>query len=163
MMAGPRIYPETSFWRRLVDDGDFERRRLTYRFLRAIEGRARLLGSSLILAELGRGLSGDARTAVLRRHWAARPRIVTGVPRVHRISLELLMAGGRGIRALADMLQVGYSIVGGADFLVSWDRADLARDRTRKVVRDYGQRTGTKVPRIGTPEEVARWLGLRIR
>jgi len=48
------------------------------------------------------------------------------------------------------------------DALVTWDQGDLARDHTRRIVQVYGRRERLSVPLIGTPEEVAKWLGLRI-
>lgn len=97
-----------------------------------------------------------------RRLWARRHRFITLNSKIPRIAVDLLEAAGRGPGALADMMHLGYALFGGADAVVTWDEADLARDHTRRLLKAYARRNEVKAPLIGTPKEVGRWLGLRI-
>ncbi len=78
-------------------------------------------------------------------------------------ALELLAAGRWSQARLADRVHVAYTLLSGADALVTWDTRDLARERPRVVVHAYAARQGLRAPLIGTPQEVAGWLGLKIR
>lgn len=158
-----RLYLETSFWLRLGDPAYHARRKMTYRFFRAAARRHQLFLSKLVLREIEETPDWDERRHVLRRVWSARPRMVTTSRRAERIALDLVQEGGWSDDVFADMLHISYSMVSNQDALVSWDEGDLARDRTRQVVQAYGRREGVSVPLIGTPEEVAQWLGIGIR
>ncbi len=158
-----RIYPETSFWRRLGDSAPDDRRRLTYGFLRAVQRRDRIYTSKLVLIELDETPDHEQRRHIQRKLWSVRPRMITTSRRAERIALELLDGGGRQEETFADMLHVSYSMLGEVDALVTWDEGDLARDHLRRIVQAYGRRQGLSVPLIGTPEDVAEWLGLKTR
>jgi predicted nucleic acid-binding protein len=158
-----RLYLEASFWKRLGDPEYHERRKLSYRFLRRCRKDHDALVSRLVLREIEATPNLEERRHVLRRVWAARPKVITTSRRVERIALEIMEISGRGDDAFADMLHIGYSMVADADALVTWDEGDLARDHTRRLVQAYGRREGMGVPLIGTPEEVAGWLDIRIR
>ena len=162
-MARFRFYPETSFWRRLGDPVNQDLRKATYQLLRSIKKQDRVLTSKLVLLELSEVPDHDERRHIMRRLWDARPKMVTTSRRAERIALELLEAGGWGEEVFADMLHVSYSMLSEVDALVAWDQGDLARDHTRRIVQAYGRRERLSVPLIGTPEEVAQWLGRRIR
>jgi hypothetical protein len=156
------VYPETSFWRRLGDSANSGPRKVSYRFLWMARRKCRVLVSKLTLAELARTPDPVERRHVLKRLWGSRPRLVTNSRKAERIAFQLLDAGGWSETLLADMLHVSYSMLSGADALVTWDRSDLARERTRRIVQAFGRREGLSVPLIGTPEDVAEWLELRI-
>lgn len=64
---------------------------------------------------------------------------------------------------VADVTQPGYAFAGGAEAVVTWNQRDLARDRVRDVVARYCEELGVATMRVGTPEEVALWLGVRVR
>jgi predicted nucleic acid-binding protein len=162
-MARYKIYPETSFWRRLGDPENPDLRKTSYRFFRSIQSRDRIHISKLVLLELSETPDAEERRHVLKRLWSARPKMVTTSRRAERIALELLSAGGWSEDVFADMLHVSYSMLSEVDALVTWDHGDLAREHTRKIVQAYGKRQRLSVPLIGTPEEVAEWLGLKIR
>ncbi len=84
-------------------------------------------------------------------------------PLVREIAEELLLQGGWGAKEIEDTLHIGYAIVSGADVLVTWDEADLARDKTRRLVRALCRRRGWEPLDIATPEEVLdEWLGIKI-
>ena len=158
-----RLYLETSFWKRLGDPAMVARRQVTYRFFRSVKDRHELLLSRLVIRELMATPDLRERRHILRRIWSADPRTVTTSRRAERIALELLAAGGWSDDDFADMLHISYTIVAGADALVTWDEGDLAREWTRNLVQAYGRRQGVATPLIGTPEDVAEWLGIRIR
>lgn len=158
-----RLYLETSFWKRLGDAAYHSRRRLSYRFLRQVESRHDLFISNLVHGEVMGTPDLVERRHVLRRIKSVHPRTVTNSRKAERQALELLDSGGWEDGLLADMLHVAYTIQAGCDALVTWDQDDLARDKTRNVVQAFGRRTGVSAPLIGTPEEVAEWLGIRIR
>ena len=159
-----RLYIETSFWKRLTDPSDPERRRISYSFLRTIAGRDQILISSVVREELRDTPDAEERKTLFRRLSGVRPRTITTTPRVGRIARDLLSLGGWGARRVADVLHVSYAVFARADALVSWDVHDLARERMREVARTFGRMQGVPVPWIGTPQEVAEWLELpRIR
>ncbi len=91
-----------------------------------------------------------------------RPRTITGGPRADRLAAELLLHGVLTQARLADVYHIGYALLGAADYLVTWDVSDLAREGTRRRVTEFCVATGRKALMIGTPVEVARWLGTRI-
>jgi predicted nucleic acid-binding protein len=57
---------------------------------------------------------------------------------------------------------IAYALIGGADYLVTWDQEDLAREWTRERVTQFCIDSGRKVLMIGTPVEVGKWLGTQI-
>jgi hypothetical protein len=140
-----------------------ERRRVSYSFLRGVALRHELLTSRLVTAELSETRDWAQKRAVYRRLWGLRLRMITLIGRIGWISREIRTAGGWGANRIADVTHIAYAVFAGADALVTWDVDDLARERTRQVVQAYGRREGRSVPLIGTPAEVAEWLGLRIR
>jgi predicted nucleic acid-binding protein len=155
------LYLETSIWGRLDDPATSERRRTTDAFVRAVQAHDRIAVSPAVFAELAQTPGGDKAKWIARRIWAARPILLTPEPRVHKIAVDLLAAGRWRGNRLVDMVHVAYTVIAGADALVTWDEGDLARDRTRVVVQAYTQGRGLRAPLIGTPEEVSRWLGIR--
>jgi predicted nucleic acid-binding protein len=158
-----RLYLETSFWKRLADPANPEMRRASYAFLRAIETRDRILVSSLVRHELWRTPDPDERKLLFRRLRRVRARTLTPNSRIRQLAQEFRDLGGWGEGMVADALHVGYAVFSRADAIVSWDRDDLARDRTRRVLGTLGRMREIPVPRLGTPEEVAGWLGIRTR
>lgn len=157
-----RLYLESSFWRRLGDPDHPETRRVSYRFLRAIERRHRILVSRLLTQEIGNTPDLIERRSIIRRMEKVRPRRLTMTPETLDLRDEILREGGWTNRRFADALHIAYTLTSGADALVTWDLRDLARDPTRDLVRKICRARGLSVPRIGTPEEVAAWLGLKI-
>lgn len=164
MKLKPLVYLETSYWRRLLDHHDPERRRATYAFLKKVARRSRLRISRMVLAELVAVRDLSLRRQLLRKVRRERVRSITAGSRVDRRVEELEDAGWLGQGQLADLYHIAYAIQGGCDCLVSWDETHLARPWTQRLVEEYCRRNGLKRLRIGTPIEVAeRWLGIRIR
>ena len=157
-----RLYLETSFWRRLGDSADWKRRRTTYRFLRAVESRHDLFISRWVTDEISQIPDMLERRQIRRKIDDSGSRTLTENRQIERAAFELLALTGNNNRLLADMWHLGYTVVSGLDALVTWDMRDLARDRTRTAAQVYGRRHGMEVPLIGTPEEVAQWLNLKI-
>ena len=57
-----------------------------------------------------------------------------------------------------------YAIVGDADALATWDEADLARPKLRRIVAVFARERGVRAPYMGTPPEVIKdWFGDSIR
>jgi predicted nucleic acid-binding protein len=70
----------------------------------------------------------------------------------------------------SDALHLGFAAVVGADVLVSWNREDLAKEKTRAGLREINNRLGRKTPAILTPKELIeqtnatqRWSRLSLR
>ncbi|MBI3097143.1 MAG: hypothetical protein HYY93_02690 [Planctomycetes bacterium] len=156
-----RFYLDTSFWDRLTDNTSPRRRRLSFRFLSHLAGRHELFVSELVRREVAHTPDPAERRLIRRRMDAARPRVLTCRAQAEAMARELLSASGRGEKVFADFVHVGYTVISGADALVTWDRDDLACPRMRSLVQWYARRRGQPAPVIGTPEEVAEWFGLR--
>ncbi len=157
------LYLETSIWSRLLDSADLRKQRLTQSFVDTAALQCRILISPTVPAELRRTPGKEKRTLLLDRLWAARPEVATFGARAEEMALELLSAGRWKRSRFADMVHVAYTVLSGADALVTWDVDDLARERPRVVVHAFAVRRGLRAPLIGTPQEVGPWLGLKIR
>lgn len=153
----PRVYLETSFWRRLGDSTFPDRRRASRRFLAIARRRFILLSSTLTMAEIDRARPDEVRRRAARQHRRARPRVVTTDARVDEIAEELRRRGGWSRKVIADLTHVAYGIRGRARAIVSWNLAHLASDSARAVVKRYCRDHGLETVLIGTPEEVLRW------
>lgn len=157
-----RIYCETSFWDRLADPTHPNRRSASYAFLDAILHRHDLYISPLVLEEVDATPDPEERRMIRRRLRRAHPKLVSGQFRAQLMARTLREEGGFGGRILADLTHVGYSIIVGADALVTWDVRGLAREEMRQVVNAYCKRNDLAAPLIGTPPEVAKWLSIAI-
>jgi len=156
------FFLDSSFWSRLADPEGSERRATTAAFLREAELHHRIIISDAVLVELAAIADAAKRSAILDRLWAARARLARPRRDAQETALELLKAGRWSARRFADLLHVAYTVIEGADALVTWDEDDLARERPRRVTHAYTRARGLLTPLIGTPKEVAAWLGLRI-
>lgn len=162
MPQGLRFYLETSFWARLADRLDPWRRRASRRFAEWMRPRHFALSSDLVAGELWETRDLNLRRAIVRRYVRTPRRIVPTSPRVRRVAWEIVEMGAVTENHLADAFHIAYSIEGRAFALVTWDVNDLARDHTRRRLREYCWRRGLPELRIGTPIEVGRWLDVRI-
>ena len=162
MASRPTLYVETSAWSALVDPRNPGRQRVTRTFLRIVAKRYRFLVSDLALRELRVHPKADVRRKIQRQLRRRRPKVLGPNARVRRATDELMALGGWSARALADVTQMGYAPVAKAEALVTWNQRDLARREVRRVVRRYCRERNRPVMEIGTPEEVARWLGVRM-
>jgi predicted nucleic acid-binding protein len=158
-----RLYLETSFWNRLENPARDLRREISYAFLRAVQRPHHLFISRLVTRELDRIRDVAQRRAVRRRMEGQSLRTITLTARIVHIARELVRLGGWSENVIADMVHVAYAVFGRVDALVTWDFDDLARPRTRDVVSAYGRRQDVPVPLIGSPPEVASWLGIGTR
>ncbi len=121
--------------------------------------------SDAVVVELAAISDAVKRQGVLDRLWAASPRLAGPKREVDKMALELLHAGRWSKRRFTDMLHVAYTVIEGADALVTWDEDDLARERPRRVVHAYTRAMGavdSAHRNTGTPKEVVEWLGLEI-
>src|SRR5437016_289656 len=114
-----RLYFETSIWRRLVD-AHSPRRTATYRLATIARRRHVILASRGVVEELDGIPNNVLRKQALDRLRRTDPTMVTTRRKVAWIAEELLRQGGWGQGYLADMLHIGYAIVGQADVLVTW-------------------------------------------
>jgi hypothetical protein len=153
------FYLETSFWLRLTDREDPDRRRATFAFLKWARKRFHLRISPMVRAEVQGTPDLALRRPMHRKIDRARPRTITGGARVDRVVEEMLSRGVLTEARLADLYHIGYAVLGEADYLVTWDTSDLARDATRRRLTEYCAASGRKALVIGTPMEVARSLG----
>ncbi len=157
-----RFYLDASFWMRLSDPPEDVRRRLSYHFLNRSCLRLELLTSPLVAKELRDDPDPEALRTVERQFGRQNPDLIPHKAQAEAIGRELRDRGGFGERRLADLIHVGYAVLGRADALVTWDVKTLAREHVRTVVKRWGKELQRPVPRIGTPLEVAAWFGLRI-
>lgn len=155
-----RLYLETSVWMRLAADSTDPRRKVSFRFLRSLQGRHRIMVSSLVREEIRRVLASSAKRSLVRRFRRYRCRPLPETRAVRRLALELLREGGWSTDKVEDMTHLSFAMLNGVDALVSWDVRDLARPRTRMIAARCGHRHNLKLPLIGTPPEIARCLGL---
>lgn len=162
MAQGLRFYLETSFWARMGDQRDPERRRATRRFAEWLRPRHFALVSDLVRGELRETRDQEVRRSIIRRFLRVAKKLVPTTPKIRRVAWEIIGTGAVTENHLADAFHSSYSIVGRAYALVTWDVNDLAREHTRRLVREYCWRRGIPELRIGTPIEVGRWLDVRI-
>ncbi len=157
-----RLYLDTSLWNRLGDRESFAARRASFQFLNRACARHLILVSPLVIAEVGNTPDPQERKSIQRLLWAQRPVRLGGDSRAAGIADSLLKEGGFRPSMLVDLTHVGYAVLGRADAVVTWDVRTLAREKVRSAVHAYCRREGLTVPLIGRPEEVAKWLGLRM-
>ena len=152
-----KLYLETSFWRRLVDETSDPRRIESYRFLRTVRKSHLLVVSTLVSEELERAPVSALRGTMKRRIRAANPDVLT-ISTAAEVADRLLSIQGRGKRDRPDMLHVACAMIHGIDALVSWDLHDLACGGTRKAVERIAAERRLTATYVGTPREVATWL-----
>ncbi len=158
-----RFYVETSVWVRLLDRSDPRRRRTTYRVMNSLGRAGRFHTSKLALMEVADTPDWEMRHQIERRVKRMRPRIVPATAEVRKVAADLLEAGCLTGTHLADLYHLGYAIVGRSDVLLTWNMADLARERTRVFVAGVCRRRGQSPVEIYTPEEAAKWFGSTIK
>ena len=156
------LYIETSVFSRLADPGDSFMRKATELFLQSARRTRILVFAPIVISEILQTQPDARRDAILRCMWISGAELLPFREGAERIAMELLHAGQWSRRRMADMHHVAYTILTDADALVTWDIHDLARPKTRTVVHAYARRLGLPVPLIGTPQEVAAWLDVRI-
>jgi len=157
-----RLYLETSFWKRLAERVHFDRRTLTWRFLTRVRRSHRFLISNLVLLEIRRTPDPEERQALARRCQSIRSRTVTNTRRARELGQALLAATPWSQAQFQDMMHISYAILGGADAVVTWDRAHIACETTRRAVALTCRIRGLTPPFLGTPSEVLEWLGNEI-
>lgn len=157
-----RLYLESSFWKRLGDAIDDPRRRLSYRFLNQARRNCRLIVSSIVHDEIHRTPEPAERRLLRRRLAESRIHNIPVTRRILDLAEELRLAGGWNARQFADMVHLSCAILYPCDALVTWNLRDLAREKLRKVAGRIAASRGLVAPVVGTPLEVARWLGLKI-
>jgi hypothetical protein len=155
-----RLYLDSSIWNRLADPENFQMRRDSYHFLNRACVRHEILTSPVVVAEVRETPDSDERRIIERHLRKHRPERVGWHPKAASIARALQAEGGWGARRLVDLTHVGYAIVSRADALVTWDARTLAHPRVRTIVQAYCRRERLEAPLIGTPKEVAQWLGL---
>ncbi len=160
---GRVLYLETSIWSRLVEVPVSPRRRITEQFVDQVARHHRIVISDMVDVELAAIPDVTLRTAAQDRLWAMRPRVARFRAEAERVALDLLRMGRWSPRRFADLMHVAYTVLEDADALVTWDVADLARGRPRRIVHAYTRARGMLTPLIETPEEVSRWLVLKIQ
>lgn len=155
-----KLYLETSFWKRLVDDGPTPRREISYAFLRDVSGKHRIIVAKRVFEEIIHTTSPGSRTSLLRRMKSSRVKTVPATAEIHELAGQLLVAGRWGEGRRADMLHLACAMIGVADALVTWDKSDLANDDARRIFKAVADARQLKLPRVGTPIEVRSWLGI---
>jgi len=160
MVEKLRLYLETSFWRRLVDEADHRRRRSSWKFLRAVERRHAILVSDLVFAEAKLERDPQRRDRARTRLNRTRKHVLRLRSSVTDLAEQLLDEGHWSDRRLADLTHLALAILGRADAVVTWNLRDLARPRMREVLRAVCSRRGYNQPKVGTPQEVSQWFGI---
>jgi predicted nucleic acid-binding protein len=154
---------ETSIFSRLADPAGSPKRRTTEAFVRSARLTHTLVFGAVVIDEILETRGRLHREAILDRTWASGAELLPLYPETRKMAKDLLAAGRWSGRRIADMVHLAYTLLADADALVTWDTDDLARPRPRTIVHAYARRMGMPAPLIGTPEEVATWLDIRIR
>lgn len=116
--------------------------------------------SQLVYDELRFTTPSEQLPAVLRRLAATRLEKVPVTIRVRRLAGDLLRAGDWPERQRPDMTHLACAMLSGADALITWDSADLAKPKTRNIAAQWARERRRAPLRIGKPEDVAAWLGI---
>ncbi len=156
-----RLYLDTSIWLRLVDRKQHLKRAWTYDFLTQSADRHRFLMSGLVLDEL-KGWPAETRRKIERKMRRVRAELLPGAAWAKGFAKNLQALGDFSSARVDDLTHVGYAVGGAADALVTWDLNTLACDPVRKACTLACRRLERQVPLLGTPLEVAAWLGLKI-
>lgn len=156
------VYIEISGWSAVLDPRIPGGQQMTRQFLRAVARRRRLLVSDQAVAELRAHPLVGIRRAIHRFLRRLRPKVLGPTGVIRQVTEDLMLQGGWSLKAVADVTQVAYAVVGGAEVFVTWNPKDLARDHVRKGVERYCKERGRRVLHIGTPREAAVWLGLKL-
>lgn len=162
MRSGIDLYVESSFWKRLSDSTSDPRRRISYRFLNLVRSKCRLRVSSLVWNEIEDSPNPDERRFLTRRLENAGARSMPVTRRVLEFAETLRGAGHWGDRQFADMVHVACAMLHSCDALVTWNLRDLARGKLRQVAGIVALQRNLVAPFVGTPLEVAPWIGLKI-
>jgi len=157
-----RLYLETSFWKRLGERVHLDRRTLTWRFFSRVRRSHRLLTSNLVLLEIQRTPDLAERQEVIHRFKSIRSRKITHTRRARELGQALLSLTPWSQAQFYDMMHISYAILGRANAVVTWDRAHIACETTRRAVALICRIRGLATPFLGTPSEVLQWLGNEI-
>jgi len=157
------LYLETSMFSRLADPSGSAKRRTTEAFLRSARLTHKLVFGAVVIEEILETRGRLHREAILDRMWECGAELLPLQHETDKMAKDLLAAGRWSGRRIADMVHVAYTLLADAEALVTWDVDDLARPRPRTIVHAYARRLGIPAPLIGTPQEVATWLEIRIR
>ncbi|KAF0247136.1 MAG: hypothetical protein FD180_75 [Planctomycetota bacterium] len=155
-----KLYLETSFWKRLVDDGPTPRREISYAFFRDVIGKHRVMVGKKVFEEITHTTPPAQRNALFRRMDACRAKTIPATAQIHDLAEQLLVAGGWGEGRRADMVHLACAMITGADALVTWDKSDLANDETRRIFKAVAKERRLTLPHVGTPMEVKSCLGI---
>lgn len=158
-----RFYLETSFWRRLADDTSPLRRRVSYRLYRFLAGRHDVLVSPLVFRELEHTTSAELLGPLMRRLRKARPEGLAETAAVRERAAAIVAEAGWAGGMWTDALHIAFAMIGAADVLVTWDIADIARRKTRNLVRRVARIRHVATPELLTPMETLKWLHLATR
>jgi predicted nucleic acid-binding protein len=153
-----KLYLETSFWRRLVDDASDPRRIESFRFLSGVAKGSGMVISNLVRSELETTPGVKERVSLRRRIRRVGPEVLIVPSEAAGVADRLLAIQRRGSHDRADMLHVACAMLYGADALVSWDRKDIACGGTRAASSQVARELGLASPRLGTPKEIEEWL-----
>ncbi|MCC6738340.1 MAG: PIN domain-containing protein [Planctomycetia bacterium] len=158
-----RLYLETSFWRRLVDNQSPERRKASYRLYRFLLDRHEMLVSPLVFEELEHTTTAAELRPLLRKMKRGRVERLAQTAAVTQAAQSLLDEAGWGGGQGTDALHIAFAMMANVDVLVTWDAADIARKKTRDLVRRIARTWRIPFPELLTPVETLQWLHLSTR
>jgi hypothetical protein len=157
------LYADTSAWSGIVDRRDPERMLLSERFMFRVRRKATFIISKIVRAEIQAYGNHEARLQMMRLLDRFRVLVRPAVKGVQRLADDLLASGCLGSEHQADLLHLASAVYWDADYMVTWDVGDQASVQTRNIVARLCRMRGRSPLRIGTLQEVAQWLDVRIR
>lgn len=161
MRASVKVYLDTNVivYAGGLDEGTPERRRISRQLLRAVRrGLVEATVSPMTLFELDKFRDRAVRRRSLQ--WLATSR-VPSLPesltaRVEELAARFRDRGAVPAREWEDAQHLAWAILGHVDVLVSWNRRDLVRLKTRRLVGIISEEFGLPRIEIEFPGEVLR-------
>jgi hypothetical protein len=155
-----RFYVETSVWNFLLAQQDLNKRALTHIFFRQALIRGDLLYiSTFVLEEIQATTDVEQRKALLEVLESHSPHLLPSQKNAISLAERYIREGAMTMKHLSDALHIASATLAEMEFLVSWNMRQIARQKTRVVVRTVNALLGYRPFEIVTPEEVIDYEG----
>lgn len=150
-----RLYVETSVWNFLLVNDDLNKREITrYFFEQALDRDWSLFVSPLVFDEIRATLNVNHREALLETIESYNPRTLPALKEAFPLADRYISEGAMTQKHFSDALHLAHATIAEMELIVSWNMRQIARRKTRNVVRDVNILLGYKILEIATPEEV---------
>ena len=154
-MPRPKLYVETSVVSYLTarpsrDPVTAARQQLTAEWWATRRGEYDLFVSSLVLDEAG---AGDPSAAAARAAALTGIRVVNPGARADALTDSILREVPLPAKAAGDAFHIAAAVIGGADFLLTWNFKHIANPAFRAGIDDVCRAAGSPPPTLCTPED----------